>query len=187
MFIDWQIFLQMLFLLAPAGIANTAPVWAAKLPLLRRWTTPLDCGLKYRGQRLLGANKTWRGLAAGTVVGAATGASLALVSQLSPYIASSVDIFSEEINLVLLGSLLGSFALIGDAGKSFFKRRIGIRPGRAWPPLDQIDYILGAYFIIGFLFDLTPTHYLTGLLTYALIHPVISYAAFLLKLKKDRF
>ena len=187
MIIDWHIFLQMLFLLAPAGIANTAPVWVAKIPLLKNWNAPIDGGLKYRNRRLLGANKTWRGLAAGTVVGAATGAALMLVNHTSPYIASTADIFSDQVNLILLGTLLGFFALLGDAVKSFFKRRIGVRPGRAWPPLDQIDYILGAYFIVGFLFDLTPTHYLTGLLTYALIHPVISYSAYLLKLKKDRF
>ena len=187
MIIDWPIFLQMLFLLAPAGIGNTAPVWAAKIPPLKNWDAPLDGGLKYRGQRLLGANKTWRGLIAGTITGAATGAVLILVNHASPYIAENADIFSDQINLIFLGGLLGLFALLGDAVKSFFKRRIGVRPGRAWPPLDQIDYILGAYFIIGFIFDLTPTHYLTGLLTYALIHPVISYSAFLLKLKKDRF
>ncbi|MYB40040.1 CDP-archaeol synthase [Candidatus Saccharibacteria bacterium] len=184
--ISLEIFMQMLFLLAPAGIANTAPVWGAKLPWLRRWNTPLDCGLKYGGQRLLGDNKTWRGLALGAFFGGLSGAVLATLSSLIPYV-GRVDVFSSEINLVLLGVLLGCGALAGDALKSFCKRRIGLRPGQSWPVMDQIDYILGAYIITGFIFDLTPTHYLVGLLTYALVHPFISYAAYLLRLKRDKF
>ena len=187
MIVSLDVFMQMLFLLAPAGIANTAPVWVGRIPLIRAWNTPIDCGLKYKGQRLLGDNKTWRGLASGAAVGAATGAILSVVTQTSSYLSETVDIFSSEMNLILLGGLLGLFALIGDAAKSLLKRRIGIRPGRAWPPWDQIDYILGAYFIIGLIFNLTPTHYLTGLFLYAFMHPMISYIAYLLKLKKDRF
>ena len=178
--------MQMLFLLGPAGIANTAPVWGAKLPWLKRWNTPLDFGLKYRGRRLLGDNKTWRGFILGAFFGGLSGAILAILSSLIPYV-GRVDVFSPEINLVLLGVLLGCGALAGDAVKSFFKRRLGRRPGQSWPVMDQIDYILGAYAVIGFIFNLTPAHYLTGLLTYALIHPLISYAAYLLRLKRDRF
>ena len=187
MIIDIDIFMQMLFLLAPAGIANTAPVWGAKIPLLAKWNTPMDFGIKFKGKRILGDNKTWRGIVVGFVSGCITGAVLAYVSSQSSYVSQRVDVFGEEINLIILGGLLGLFALLGDATKSFFKRKAGIKPGRAWPVLDQIDYILGAYVIIGFIFDLTPTHYITGLIIYAFIHPFISYSAYLLKLKKDRF
>lgn len=187
MIIEIDTFMQMLFLLAPAGIANTAPVWGAKIPLLKNWNTPLDLGIKYKGKRLLGDNKTYRGILMGFASGAATGTVLAYISSQSTYVSGRIDIFSSEINLILLGGLLGLFALLGDAAKSFFKRKAGIKPGRAWPILDQIDYILGAYIVIGLIFNLTPTHYIVGLITYALIHPLISYAAYLLKLKKDRF
>lgn len=185
--VDGPIVLQMLFLLAPAGIGNTAPVWGAKLPGLRHWQTPLDFGLTIRDKRLFGANKTWRGLFVGTLVGALTGLALIIVTKNSSYIANEIDIFSNQINLIFLGAILGLSALLGDAVKSFFKRRLNIRPGKAWPVLDQIDYIVGAYIVVGFMFDLTPTHYLVGLIIYALIHPVFSYSAYLLKLKKDRF
>ena len=184
---DFEVFLQMLFLLAPAGIANTSPVWGAKIPWLSKWNTPIDLGLSWRGRRLLGDNKTYRGLAMGLASGCLTGVVLALVSRYSAYVSENVDVFSAEINLILLGGLLGLFALLGDATKSFFKRQAGIAPGRAWPILDQIDYILGAYVAVGLIFDLTLLHYVAGLLTYALVHPVISYSAYLLKLKKDRF
>ena len=181
-----EIWLQMLFLLGPAGIANTAPVFAAKIPGLKKWQTPLDFGASYREQRLLGDHKTWRGLTLGMIAGGLAGV---LQIYLIKYVPAFADValVTDQAHLILLGCLLGLAALLGDAGKSFFKRRLGIQPGQSWYVLDQIDYILGAYVVIGLLFDLTPTHYVVGLVMYALIHPVVSYTAYLLKLKRDRF
>ena len=189
---DGDIFMQMLFLLAPAGIANTAPVWGAKIKGLRNFNTPVDLGFKYRGRRLLGSHKTYRGLLLGLLVGALVGAWQELViSEVSYFSNLGETLLAQsqvaEINWIVLGALLGLFALLGDAVKSFFKRRLHIDPGKAWPVLDQVDYILGAFVIVGIFFNLEPTHYFLGLLTYALIHPFVSYSAYLLKLKKDRF
>ena len=183
---DLEVFMQMLFIMSPAGIANTAPVWGAKIPILRKWDTPIDLGFKYGNKRLLGDHKTYRGIFMGVISGALMGVGLIYLVQHNSYFAEIAVIFG-EVNFVILGVFLGFFALLGDALKSFFKRRINIRPGQSWPVLDQIDYIVGAYVIIILNFDLTPTHYIVGFITYALIHPVISYTAYLLKLKKDRF
>ena len=184
--------MQMLFLLMPAGIANTAPVWGAKIKGLKKFKTPIDLGLKYKGVRWLGDHKTYRGLLLGLVVGGLMG----LLQEIAIYyftyfenLAATITSYSpfDDINWILLGAALGLFALIGDAIKSFFKRRLHIAPGKAWPVLDQVDYILGAFIVVGFLFSLTPTHYWLGLLAYGLVHPVVSYTAYLLKLKQDRF
>ena len=183
---EGEVWLQMLFLLGPAGIANTAPVFGSKIAGLKKWQTPLDFGISYRQQRLLGDHKTWRGLALGVLAGG-------LVGLLQIYLIEHVPAFANvaletgHLNLILLGCLLGLAALVGDAGKSFFKRRFGIQPGQPWYVMDQIDYILGAYIVISLLFDLTPTHYVVGLIMYGMIHPVVSYTAYLLKLKRDRF
>ena len=37
---------------------------------------------------------------------------------------------------------------VGDAVKSFFKRRVGIAPGASWPVLDQLDFFAGAYLFV---------------------------------------
>ena len=184
---DAEIFMQMLVIISPAGIANTAPVWGAKIPWLKEWDTPLDMGLSYGGKRLLGDHKTYRGIFMGVMSGCLMGGVLIYLIENHEYFAEITQIFGPDVNFILLGGLLGLFALLGDAVKSFFKRRINIRPGQPWPVLDQIDYILGAYVIIALNFDLTLIYYLTGFITYALIHPVVSYSAYLLKLKKDRF
>lgn len=49
----------------------------------------------------------------------------------------------------LFGALVGGFALLGDAVKSYFKRRRGKERGAPWFPFDQLDFVvfglLGAF------------------------------------------
>ena len=52
--------LATLLFFLPAGIANAAPVFANKIPIVKNWQAPLDMGITWRGQPLLGKNKTWR-------------------------------------------------------------------------------------------------------------------------------
>jgi CDP-2,3-bis-(O-geranylgeranyl)-sn-glycerol synthase len=121
----------------PAGIANAAPVFANKIPVLNRWNTPLDFGMSWRGKRLLGANKRFRGLAFGVVVAATVS-----VLQYLPDIHYQASIQSVT-SAAFSGALLGFGALMGDAIESFFKRQRGVKPGDSWFPFDQTDYIIG--------------------------------------------
>jgi CDP-2,3-bis-(O-geranylgeranyl)-sn-glycerol synthase len=161
------------FLFLPAGIANMAPVLANKIPLLNRWKTPLDFGKSFRGQRILGDNKTWRGLATGTLLAG-------LVSSLEWYVFSQV--FSTTA--LKYGLLLGFGALLGDAVESFFKRRVNVKPGHSWFPFDQVDYIIG-----GLLFTV-PFYPLSIILVPFIIilffglHLIASYIGYLLNLKE---
>ncbi|MCY4088638.1 MAG: CDP-archaeol synthase [Candidatus Saccharibacteria bacterium] len=184
---DGNVFIQMLFLLGPAGIANSVAVVGNKIPCLKNWTTPMDFGLKFKNQRILGNHKTWRGLMLGIIGGCLTGILILYLINQFDYFRQELGFIEQVINPILLGGLLGFFALLGDALKSFFKRQLKIPPGKSWPVFDQIDYILGSYLLILILFDLSLTYYLVGLIMYALIHPLISNLGYILRLKKDRF
>lgn len=127
----------------PAGLANAAPVFAAKTPGLKQFKTPMDFEKSYKGQRLFGPHKTWRGLLAGVV--AAT-----LVIALQKYLFTRNLWVLEHswfdyrtADIWLLGPLMGTGALLADAVKSHFKRRNHIAPGESWFPFDQLDYVLG--------------------------------------------
>jgi CDP-2,3-bis-(O-geranylgeranyl)-sn-glycerol synthase len=111
----------------PAYISNMAPVFVRKLHFLEY---PLDCGIKLGGKPLLGKNKTWRGLFFGTVLGGVAGWIMQAAGL--PFIWWH-------------GFVLGFAALFGDAAKSFFKRRLGVRPGGRWMPWDQLDFNIAAY------------------------------------------
>jgi CDP-2,3-bis-(O-geranylgeranyl)-sn-glycerol synthase len=134
-----------LWFFLPAGVANMAPILAAKMPLLREWEAPLDFGRTFRGKRVFGSHKTWRGLVAGIIAAM-------LVLWLQQYLvrehgwlasqAAAVDYTA--LPVVWLGLAFAVGALGGDAVKSFLKRQHNIGSGKAWLPYDIIDHIIGA-------------------------------------------
>jgi CDP-2,3-bis-(O-geranylgeranyl)-sn-glycerol synthase len=120
-----------------------APVLA--LDLLRALRRPLDGGRTFRGRRLLGDNKTWRG---------------ALVMVCGPLLATLVlsrwpawwDALPAEVRdagPALVGVLVGLGVVLGELPNSFLKRQIGIAPGTqrrstaglALTVLDQVDFV----------------------------------------------
>lgn len=44
--------------------------------------------------------------------------------------------------IALYGAILGFAALVGDAVKSYFKRRLGKEGGAPWVPFDQLDFVV---------------------------------------------
>lgn len=163
-------FYALLFFL-PAGISNMIPVFASKLPVLRNWDTPLDVGKTFRGKRIFGKNKTWRGLISGTVVGTL----VALV------IYGSITDF--HLEFVLIGAAMSAGALIGDAVESFFKRQRGIESGKAWFPFDQTDYIIGGL-LFTLPFGILPLWLIVWVFViYFGLHLLSSYIGYLLGLK----
>lgn len=104
--------------------------------------TPLDFGGVWRGKRVLGDGKTWRGLAVGVSSGVLLGylesvLSIPVGSPLSGVFTPSIDTFP-----VLFALSLGS--MLGDIAGAFAKRRMGIERGASVPLLDQYDFVAGA-------------------------------------------
>lgn len=160
----------------PAGIANMSPVFANKIPLLNQWKTPIDFGKNWRGKRLLGPNKTWRGLVFGTLMAALTAGLIGLF-------ANPTARLNIHATFVFAGALMGAGALIGDAVESFFKRRKDLGPGNSWFPFDQTDYIIGGLVFIYPIYRPSIALMLTITLLYFGLHLASSYVGFLLKLK----
>lgn len=160
----------------PAGIANMSPVFANRIPVLNRWKTPIDLGKSWHGKRLLGENKTWRGLVFGTFMAGLT----ALLIRIFTNPSASLDIHA---TFVFAGALMGAGALIGDAVESFAKRQMNIAPGSAWFPFDQTDYIIGGLLIIYPIYHPSFRLMLAIGLLYFGLHLVSSYIGYLLGLK----
>jgi CDP-2,3-bis-(O-geranylgeranyl)-sn-glycerol synthase len=146
---DPSVLQSVLYFFVPAYVANVAPVavrghveWLAE---------PLDGGRTWRGRRILGDHKTWRGLLAGIVAGALVFWAQRRLWQLG---------IARELALVdygacdpwVPGALLGLGAGLGDAVKSFLKRRIDIAPGVSWIGFDQLDFMVGAYACVSLVF-----------------------------------
>lgn len=132
--------LRVLYFFVPSYLANMAPVLVGKR--LAALAVPLDLGASVSGVRIFGDHKTWRGL----IVGVATGAAAFLLQRAlyDAEIGRVLALFDYGTLPALTGAGLGFGAILGDAVKSFFKRRVGIAPGKPWIGPDEIDFYLGA-------------------------------------------
>lgn len=131
---------QIIWLFLPLGVANISASLSRQI--LPRWNYPLDFNKQFRGKRIFGSHKTWRGLIFG--VGAAC---LFLFWQKYLFNTWStlhgLDLIDYDKISWLAGVSMGLGALLGDAAKSFFKRQQNIQPGRPWFPFDQLDWVIG--------------------------------------------
>lgn len=144
-----------------------------KIPILNKWRTPLDFDRKWRGKRVLGDNKTWRGLVSATLVG---GITALIISKLNSDTIINFPPF-------IVGCSLGFGALAGDAFESFIKRQRGMKSGQLWFPFDQIDYILSGLLIAALLVELSIWTMLTILIVYFSLHLMATYFGYLLKIR----
>lgn len=119
--------LQLMYVTAPAYAANMAPPF---LRYWKGWNRPISA-------RWLGNHKTVLGFATGILAAV-------LVSYVQSRIGWEFGVVDHDEGWLLLGGRLGLGAMIGDSVKSFFKRRVGVPPGRSWIPFDQLDFVVGA-------------------------------------------
>ncbi len=165
--------LQAILFFLPAGVANATPVLANKIPVIRNWRAPMDFGISWHGKRLLGTNKTWRGVLTGSLIGGLT----ALL--LSPFI----DYHNSLWATFGLGFIMGFGALFGDAVESAIKRRRGIPAGSSWFPFDQTDYIIGGLVFLLPWMQLSAQTMAVIFASYFGLHLIVAYIAYLLGLK----
>jgi CDP-2,3-bis-(O-geranylgeranyl)-sn-glycerol synthase len=176
-----DIIFQTLLLIAPAGVANMSPVLFKWLPVLNK---PVDFGKTFGGKPLFGKNKTYRGFLVGILMAIlVVYLEKILYNFLAPY--SIVDY--SQINIFWLGFLLGFGALFGDLIESFMKRQKGVAPGKSWAPFDQIDWVLGALIFVHLYFPIGLSIWITALIIFGLLHPVINLIGYYLGIKKNKF
>lgn len=177
--------LQVLWFFLPAGLGNLAPVIAAKIPVFKKYSYPIDGFQKFLKKRIFGDHKTVRGLITGICAGIIT-AYLQLILYNQFQFFRSISLFDyNTINPFLFGFLSSFGALFGDALKSFFKRQLNIAAGKSWFPFDQIDYILGGILFTSFYVRLGLKTYLILFIVWFFLHPLSTFIGWLLRLKDE--
>jgi len=176
----------LLWLASPSILANIAPILAARVPILEPYDQPLDFGKTFRGKRVFGSHKTWRGLAAGIV----TATFLFWLQQLAVEHYAWAANFTRQIDYahlptLILGPLFAIGALGGDAIESFFKRQHGIPPGGGWFPWDQVDSVLGTILVVLPFIVLTAWQYVLIVAMMPVLHIVFTYVGHLVGLRED--
>jgi len=123
-----------IWLMLPAYVTNaSAAFFGGK--------TPIDSGIFWGKNRLLGEGKTYEGFLKGFSCGFLFG----IFQQL---FLNSFGLF--PFFLVTL-FCLSAGAMLGDIVASFIKRRLGLKRGAPLPLVDQLDFVCGAWLLL-FLF-----------------------------------
>lgn len=162
-----------LVLFLPALLPNSAAV-------LFGGGTPVDFDRTWRGKRLLGDGKTWRGLFGGIGTGILVGLVLiALGALLGSPALLDYGPFPQSVGVV---ACLAAGSLLGDMVGAFVKRRLGLRRGQKAPVLDQYDFMAGALLLTLLFFpSWVMAHYvegeaIAGLLTLLVFVPLLHRA-----------
>lgn len=161
--------LQLFYHFLPVYFANMTPVFARQINFLN---IPIN-------ERLFGSHKTWRGMVFGVLISI-------LVTFLQYKTQSNFQLYNYE-NWFLFGFLMGTGALLGDLIKSFFKRKLKIKPGQRWIPFDQIDFILGAIVLTVPVYWGGWLESSVAILITFFLHVATNHAAFYLKIRKERW
>jgi len=154
-----------LLFIGPSYFANA-------MPLLFGGGRTLNGGRKLSdGQPIFGSHKTVRGVVAGIVAGTLVGLA-----------ESPVD-----SRLVVAGFMIGLGAVLGDLLGAFIKRRFHVEPGRAFPVLDQLDFILGGLLLGYWFFPIGVVAALLVIVVTPPIHLATNYGAYKLGIKKTQW
>jgi len=131
-----------LWLFLPAMLPNSAAV-------LFGGGTPVDFGRSWKGRRILGDGKTWKGLIGGVAAGITLG--ICQMGTASYFGSENLWGFGTfESGLVIIIALAVG-ALFGDMLGSFVKRRLNLERGAKAPILDQYDFFIGAFLVVGII------------------------------------
>ena len=157
-----------------------APVLALDLfPALK---APLDGGRTWRGARLFGDNKTWRGALFMT-----TGVWLATIGLWQwPWWRGQLPAEVRDAGPVLVGLLLGLGTVLGELPNSLLKRQLGVAPGTqrrtaaglALTVLDQGDFVIGIWVLLLPVWVMSVPQALLAFAVVVAVHLVINVVGF---------
>ena len=180
-----QDILAAIWFFLPAGFANSAPVFRKYFPIIKEWNYPVDFKKNFKDKRILGDNKTVGGFFFGFLIALITVVLQVVLFDKFEAIKDISYLDYMNVNVFSLAAVLSMGALGGDAIKSFFKRQLGIKPGKSWVPFDQIDYIIGGLIGSIIFIQLEATDYLTVALVWFVIHLLSNWVGYKLKIREQ--
>ena len=154
------------WLFLPAMLPNSAAV-------VFGGGTKMDFGRSWRGKRIFGDGKSWRGFFGGAFSGIALGLILIGIAALC---GSDRDYwgFGDFYGNIGVLATLSFGAVLGDLCGAFIKRRLGLERGAKAPVLDQYDFVIGAMCLTALFFpDWVYAHYIEGWHIAALIFLIV--------------
>lgn len=158
---------EFLLLLLLIIIANGAPILIRRL-LNGGFSLAVDFGQKLPDKnRLFGSSKTWRGVAAALLA-------TATVAWLLGYPPET-------------GILIAAYAILGDLGSSFIKRRLSMRPSSMAPLLDQVPESFFPAYMMMHTFNLDISSVILLVLIFIIIELALSHILYKYGIRKKPY
>ncbi|MGH7455185.1 MAG: CDP-archaeol synthase [bacterium] len=178
--------LRVSYILFPLLVGLTFHGFCMKFKWLTFLARPIDGGRAFRGRRLFGSNKTYRGVIAvglGTALG--FGIQTIVLHQITSIHHLELIDFP-RLNWFPLGFAMGTAAMLSELPNSFIKRQLGIAPGMVANGLvgvlfyiiDQVDMLLGVWLVLSFAVEVTLTRILWSIVFLFLAHQIITLAGY---------
>ena len=179
-------------LMAAFVLAGAVQVTWLYSKVARRFGKPIDGGRLFRGRRLFGDNKTWRGF---VVMVPASGVAFLLLGFFQRGLPLERQNWLWPIALwqyALLGCWAGFGFMLAELPNSFLKRRLGALPGQIphqrWARilcfvLDQIDSVVGALLALSLFLPVPIITWLILLVSGTLVHWLFNVILFLVGAK----
>ncbi len=182
---------QALYLFVPLLVSAALSGIVLRYNLVSALRRPIDGGHVFRGHRIFGESKTWRGVVVAVVASIGTVLVQRSVQTLVPASLQVVDY--ERTHAFWFGGAMGLGAMLGELPNSFVKRQLGIAPGRTtrgWLAAvfyvwDQVDLLTGAWPLL--LYWLRPTVLLVALsfVVALAIHPLVALLGYAMGARKS--
>jgi hypothetical protein len=182
--------IQALYLFAPLLVASALSGVVLRLDLFPKLKRPVDGGHTFRGCRVFGDSKTWRGFIVAAVPCTAT----VLVQRFAvapPEWLLVVDY--DAVNSFAFGITMGTAAMVGELPNSFVKRQLGIAPGGTargtlaavfwlW---DQVDLLTTVWPALWLWVRPRPLLVVMSFVLALALHPTISLVGYLIGARRS--
>ena len=185
-------FWQVSYLFAPVLLGLTAHGICIKFGWLNFLLRPVDGGAEFRGKRVFGANKTWRGIAA-MALGTALGSAIQATWLHNYESVRALELFEYSLpKALLIGLLMGLACGLSELPNSFIKRQLDIAPGATasgwinavFYVLDQVDFLVGIWIVLAFVVEISLIRIVYSFVFLFISHQVISFLGYLLGMRK---
>jgi hypothetical protein len=182
--------LRATWLVFPVVLGGLGHVAVLKTNVLSSLAAPIDNGARWRGRPILGANKTWRGIALMTGLTALASGTLAALVRRKRWASALEVLQSARLNSWLTGALCGLTYCLAELPNSFVKRQLGIAPGargsranRLQYVVDQADSVAGCLLALRLLYRTPASDLLTAFALGVTIHIGIDQLIYALGVK----
>lgn len=181
-----MLFLATIYFFMPAYIANAMPPLLNRFKLFEKLAVPIDNNKTFMGKAIFGSHKTWRGALGIFIVGTFL---IALFFEINNivHLYELLEFDYLKWNPFIFGMIFSTGIILGDLLFAFIKRQLCLKPGAAFIPFDQTNYVFGVFLLLQYFINLDLFIWIIILVQTFIIHSVFNRLGYILGLHNAKW